>query len=343
MKTITIGALLVAAVLFAGLQPGETQIAGKTWLRFGHTISDGNTLESGFEVARGYFVWSHQFTSNIGTKFNVDLYSSDKDSDANGAGLKLKAAYVEFGGIVPDAKIKVGLIKHYFGTVYDYDYRIIQKDPADKYGYAASADYGIALDGHIPSGWGNYQLAIYNGEGYKHPPGENDNNYEFLGNIRFIPLSGITIGGTVDFTKNDDPASTDPADPDKLSDLKIATVFRGVFGPVDLRAQYLMFNQEIGSDFDNIKGSVISIMPSVSFLENFEVIARYDINDPNSDTDDDETTLIGGGINYALSQDSKGKANVRLQTQFEQMSSEGSEDVNQISVQLQYMFKSNPF
>ena len=327
--------MLFAAIAFSANKPGQSQIGGKTWFRMNLESCDGETEAMGFEVARGYFTFSHQFSSAISGKFNIDIYSSDKSTDASGAGLKIKAAYLEYSEILPDVKIQAGIIKNYFGTIYDWKYITIQKAPEDLNGVIASADAGVALTGYIPSGFGEYQLGIYNGEGYKKYLDNIDKNPAFVANVRFIPFTGLTLGGSVHYSQFEFATDT-LGNTENRKDMKVAGVLRGAYGPVELWGEYLMREK------DEAQGSGLMVMPVVTLGRRFQLLGRYDIWDPDTDTDDDGHSLMVLGINYFLTKNGKG---TQLQFNWQRNTPEmaDSEPTDNLCLQLRWEFKSNPF
>ena len=333
---------LIACIAWAGAEPGQSQIQAKTWFRYSLEMSDGETEYSGFDVARGYFVWTHQFTDGIGSKFNIDIYSSDKSTDSKGAGLKIKAAYLEFKKLpFKDAKIQAGIVKNYFGTIYDWNYTTIQKALEDKEKVASSADAGIALAGYIPNGFGEYHLGLYNGEGYS-KFGDNINKYPaFSGNVRFIPIPGLTLGGSAQFSQDEeitiDTLGTETTETWNI--MKAAGILRFAKGPVDIWGEFLMMTE------DETTSQGFMIMPTFMLGKNFQLVARYDSWDKNTDVDDDAHTRIIAGVNYFISKNAKGAPETQLQVNWERKipEAEDSEPVDGFAVQLRWEFKSNVF
>lgn len=319
------------------LAPGESQVAGKTWMRYEHISADGETEYNGFGIARGYLVLSHQFTEKIGSQFTLDVYSSDKSADASGAGLKIKSAYLDYS-LGENAKLYAGVIKNYFGMTYDWKYITIEKAMEDVLGIAPSADAGVALSGKIPGGYGEYQAGIYNGEGYKKFYSNIDKYLAYQGNVRFKPMDNITIGGSVKFENYDDPTDT-TGSPETLGQLDMAGVLIAEYGPAKLLGEYL------GLSRDGQISAGFMAMPIVRIGDNFEIVGRYDSWDPNTEIDDDGWTTITAGVNYFFARNSAAKPSAWVQANWsrEQLEVENSEPVNTAGVQLRWEFSSNPF
>lgn len=326
------GVLLLTCSIF-GLEPGHTEAGGKLWFRYEYETSDGETEHSGFRIARGYVVLSHQFTERIGSKFNLDIFSSDKTADPCGAGLKIKAAYLDYG-FGKEMKVYAGVIKNYFGTVYDWNYITIEKALEDVEHVAASADAGIALTGDFPRDWGEYQIGIYNGEGYKCYLSNIDQNMTYQGNLRLSPLGWITIGGSSRFARYDNPADTTEA-PEKLNQLDLAGIINAHYGPVELWGEYLM------TKLDDNTASGLMIMPVVSAFDRLQFVFRYDLWDPSTDRDDDGHSRIIAGANYRLN----ANANTQIQLNWNRVQPESdlSKPTDTIELQLRWKFSSNPF
>ena len=339
MKRIIIACALIAisGVSLLALEPGETQFSSKTWLRYGYQTTGGETEYSGFALARGYLVFKHQFTDRLSSKFNLDIYSSDKSSDGAGAGLKIKAAYLDYAA-GEGMDIYAGVIKNYFGTVYDWDYLTVEKALEDAEGICASADAGVALVGEIPGGLGQYAAGIYNGEGYKKYFSNIDRHFTYSANLRLTPLEGLMLGGSARFARAADPADT-TADPETVSRLDMAAVLNANYGPIDIWAEYL------AATLDETSASGFMVMPTVRVLDDFRLLFRYDMWDPDSDAKADGHSRIIAGANYVLTRKESGSPETRLQLNWNrhQPEADGADPTDGITLQLRFAFSSNPF
>ncbi len=215
--------MMLLIPVLAGALP--VKVSGEMWSRWTNESAkyrnaDGNyefkTSKNYFSLERGYLGLETAFTDNTKGRFTVDIFSTDathqypsdlvapvdtlKNSSIDGAGLKLKYAYVDFAKLfpVPDLNLTVGLQKVYFGTIYDWNYSLIGKAPTDEYKVANSADYGVTLNGFLPGGYGEYAVGAYNGEGYKKVAAMLSDNTDFayLANLRLTPVHGVTVGGS---------------------------------------------------------------------------------------------------------------------------------------------------
>lgn len=339
IRTLTLTLLLVViTVLSAGAM--ETKFSMELWNRYTAKMEDGAIDASEFALKRGYFRLEPTFGDNIKGRFNLDFFSDDV---LDGVGMKLKYAYVDFSKIfIPEAKFTFGLMKNYFGTLYDWDYTSIQKDPSDLNKICSSTDYGMGIYGYIPGGYGEYAVQIVNGEGYKKTAGDIDVNPTAIANIRFIPIPGITLGGSVYYAKKG-LLNADELNDTTLSDtatMAYAGVAKVAFGPFYMWGEYIAKN----IDSDNAMGYMVmpviqlgKIMPA-----DIDIIARYDFWDGNTDGAiiDDSYQKIMAGFNYNLMRDSKHKPQLWLQTNYERTMYEDTakDPVDAVMVQLRWKF-----
>ena len=191
---VTIWLLLVFSAPLVG---GITQFTGENWFRHTQERYDDNTQESGFAVERIYFRWNYKHTDKLESRITTEFFASDKDADANGAGLKIKDAYVKFKGIIPGGDITVGLQKQYFGRVYDWEYWPVEKAMGELYKVIhGSRDFGVSIGGSIPKGYGTWRIEAINGEGYKKSGSKINTELAYLADLRLIPIPGFTIAGS---------------------------------------------------------------------------------------------------------------------------------------------------
>lgn len=345
MKKLII--LLVLAFMVVNIAFADTKLKMEIWNRWTYTTQDGEVLQNEMAVKRGYFRLEPTFSQNIKGRFNVDWFSDDEAG--SGAGLKMKYAYLDFSNFLPvkDMKLTAGLMKTYFGTIYDWNYTTIEKDPSDKYKFVSSTDFGVGVSGYLPRGLGTYAIATYNGEGYKKSGDEINKDLNFAGNIRVTPIVGVTVGGSYMLkTKND--AEVEGEDGEMIDNLDreeysmIAGVGKFAFGSATLLAQYLQKVKTMPNveDYEDVTTSVISIMPTFKVNNKIDLIGRYDMYDPNTDEDDDGQNILVGGANFNLQRDSKNNPTLMLQAQFEQTSYEESEkeSINSLLLQLRWIF-----
>lgn len=317
---IALSSLLVVLLCSSVILGGQTQFMGENWFRYTNELYDDNTVESEFAVKRIYLRWNYKHTDKLESRITTEFFSSDKDTDANGAGLKIKDAYVKFKGIIPEGDITVGLQKQYFGRVYDWEYWPIVKAMGEMYKIInGSRDYGISIGGYIPKGYGTWRIETINGEGYKKSGSKINTELAYLANLRIIPFPGFTIGGSAIMENTGDSPYE--------KRLYYTGLLRIAKGPIDIWGQYL--GGEKGDPDEPSQQMGYMIFPKFhigSFIDiDLEFFARFDYWDPDTDTDDDGSYLYLGGFNYYFSRREKGKPCVMLQVAIERKQPEVSD------------------
>ncbi|MDO9578277.1 MAG: hypothetical protein Q7J16_10365, partial [Candidatus Cloacimonadales bacterium] len=110
--------VVVLAMVAFGILNAETKLSMELWNRWSYETIDGDVQQNSLSLERGYFRLEPVFSSKIKGRFNLDFFSSDAAAD--GVGMKLKYAYLDFSELIPlkDTKVTIGLMKTYFGTIY---------------------------------------------------------------------------------------------------------------------------------------------------------------------------------------------------------------------------------
>ncbi len=255
----TVVALLLA-ILAAGsvyaIDPGQSELEYNGWFRYTNQSKKfdvTNPTVSRSNIERSYFRGAHQWTSQFYSKFTLDFLSSSSYPD--GASVRIKEAYMDMALPIKDFNLTAGMQKHYFSEIYSWDYTHPDKSLADAQGVCASADYGVTVNGFLPSGLGELQLGAYNGEGYKVTGAKNSTAPELLANVRLTPFAGFQVGASV-FSKAKDisPYSNGTAkrssdgntfqlgDTANRNKLAISPMAKVAMGPVSLTGEYIMYS-----------------------------------------------------------------------------------------------------
>ena len=323
--------LLLSLIFSLNALWAATKLSMELWNRYTFERIAGETEKSAFSLERGYFRLEPTFTDKIKGRFNLDFFASDKYSD--GAGMKLKYAYIQFSDIIPipESNLSAGLDKIYFGTVYDWDYVTIEKALEDKEKVTSSADYGLFFSGLIPNGYGEYAISLINGEGYSKAGSKVNINPSPVVNLRLIPLTGVTFGGSILYEK---AGFLDTAKTEYDKRMVYAGVARFAFGPLDAWFEYL------AQDYAGKKSNGFMIMPVLRFVKPLDIVFRFDNWDPNTDNDNDAYRTLIGGFNWNILHDSNGVPSLFVQTNWQRKMYEDSEKdpVDALMVQLRWKF-----
>ena len=335
----TLLTLILIAVVF-GFLHAETNFKMELWNRWTYQMVDGDVTKNEMALKRGYFRLEPKFNDNIKGRFNLDFFSDDDAEVADGAGLKIKYAYLDFKNILPikESTLTIGLMKTYFGTIYEWTYPTIDGDPSDKYKFVSSTDFGFGVSGKIPNEFGSYNLAVYNGEGYKKVGDNINTDMNYAANLRITPIDGVTLGGSYMFRSVNDSEADDREEYNLM-----VGIGKFAFGYFNLLAEYLYKVKSLPNadpEEDDVITSVISIMPVYKINDKIELLARYDIYDPNIDADDDVENTIIAGLNYYIMRDAKNKPKLFIQSNYQMnhYEDDNKEDESELLVQLRWIF-----
>jgi len=326
---LILGILLVPGIV----QAQELKLSGELWNRW--TMENGKapgdstdaTLRNNFSLERGYVGLEAKFSETIKGRLTVDLFSSDALKD--GAGIKLKYAYVDFSRLfpIPEMTTTVGLQKVYFGSIYDWNYSLIGKAPTDEYKLANSSDYGITLNGFIPGGLGEYALGAYNGEGYKNYGSNLKDNTDlsYLANLRLTPVSGLTLGGSVmnNSTEREILLANATANGNYSRQLLWDGLLRAAYGPLDIWVEYTGKDVTFADAFSNkdYSANALCVFPTLKLRSligtDLEILGRYDRWD---ETDNPQNinlmTAVTAGVNYNFMHDESDNPAMQVQLNY---------------------------
>ncbi len=156
--------------------------------------------DQGFSVATGVTPVSapnaNTYTANTKT---LNVVNSATGSGSVDWAIWIKKAFVDLKALPflkdADMKVRVGQQDSYFGTIDTWQYPVIEKVIEDYTGVISSADMGVALLGNIPMGFGDYQIAVYDGNGYKKM--ESDLDKPILASVNIVPYAGFSLRGSI--------------------------------------------------------------------------------------------------------------------------------------------------
>jgi hypothetical protein len=396
------GGLLTLPVFSSAL---ETKLSGEFWGRWINETAKrtdssssyvNKTTKNYFSIERGYLGLETKFSENTKGRFTVDIFSTDatheyqayslsdssqtampiepaslssstKTGSLDGAGLKIKYAYVDFDNLtpIPDMKLTVGMQKTFFGTLYDWNYTLIGKAPTDEYKVANSSDLGVTLNGYLPEGYGEYAVGVYNGEGYKKVGSNLKDNTDFayLANMRVTPITGITLGGSYmsNSVGRDEALDGNVANTSYEKQKLMDGVVRLAWGPVDVWTEYISKNVKYPNQTSSAKtkeytATGITVFPCISLQEylpwDIQLVGRYDSWDESdriaTDSGRYALTATTVGANYNFMHDETATPAMQLQLNYtnkkydaDKSSSSyanGIKDTSQINLQLKWRF-----
>jgi hypothetical protein len=240
-------------------------------------------------------------------------------------GFFAKYAYVDVRDVIPHHSIYAGIEKTPWVSYEQSEYwgwRVIRKVAVNDRNYDTSSDLGLGVGGEFANGLIQHHVTYTNGAGYNNPEGGLSGKavaYRFS----LFPLvsneawAGLSVNA---FVKLDNlgekvpPRQEDPVLGPLANGAKNpVTIYGGLLG---LKHEFVSFGggyfmRSRSEDVDPVPGlpgsgtsKVESNLLTAYATGHFRVsegmtlhpLVRYDLREPNKDQDDDERTLIIGGV-----------------------------------------------
>lgn len=174
----------------------DIQFYGYTWFReTGTTAQYADTLNdtSKASVERSYLRWKLKYENDIEGNITLDIPMKSGNSANSDWTTMVKAAYVDVKNLFPEkGLLRVGVQPLYFAMIDKWEYPMVYKCLEDQLGLISSADLGVSLQGLIPGGFTDYQIAAFGGNGYAKPT-ETDNNVATDLSMTMFPISGLSV------------------------------------------------------------------------------------------------------------------------------------------------------
>lgn len=219
--------------------------------------------------------------------------------------LWVKYGYVEFTKIPLlsdiNAKLITGLMKVYFGVVDTWEYPLIEKALEDRYHVVSSADLGCGITGYLPFDLGNYQVALYNGSGYKKL--ESNVEKRYIASMTLVPIAGLYMRASYlkDITSNFGAVPSQHYS-------STALVLGGATGPIEGWVEYLVKND----DSKYVQGSKSGVALGYAGFIKMDITDLFDVNflyqefDADTKVNNDEVQTFSTGINFYVAGGKKG-------------------------------------
>lgn len=291
MKKILIIASLI--LLTSTMLMAEGKVIGKTY--FDYTYNPDGTPTNKFEIHRVYIGYQSNITDNISYKVTTDVgrFSTGKDDRMSAY---LKVAQIKWENVLGSFVVGLQGMNIFSVQEHNWGYRFVEKSPMDLYKWASSADLGIGYYNKFADKF-HISAIVSNGTGYK--KSENDAYKKVSAQLYYgdskIKKSGNFNVGAIFTTESFDYVSAI----DTTTTTKNTIVF-GAFG------MYQIKNLRIGVEFNTLtKGgstditkNIISAYANYGISKKFDVFARFDSYDPNTNEDNDGSAYIIGGFTY---------------------------------------------
>jgi hypothetical protein len=287
------------------------------------TDPTGAYLSNQFIFRRAYFTYENKINDNLKFRFRLDA-----DNTANVTGVALtgtpvtgtslskddklrpfvKNLYFEWSNfLIENQTFKVGMEETLTFTLSEarWGYRSVAKTLLDGYKditgvdiNASSADIGASLQGSATK-YIRYGVQVVNGAGYAHL--ENDQYKKFSGQLHFIPVSGFSVVGYIDYSrqlpKTSYPLETAPA----AMTYKLDSYFEMVKNLV-LGGEWFVYKNDLNQTASFVKYNVSgwSVFGRYGLIQDkLNAFARYDSYIPNSQNRLKDMSLTILGLDWA--------------------------------------------
>jgi hypothetical protein len=293
--------LLIISLSFAGV----SNIKGYMFGDYFYNIANDDKSEenyNGFQFRRIYFTFENNLNDDIKVRLRLEA-ETGKTTSSGLISPFVKDAYLEWANLLPYHKAVIGLASPPTWELSEaiWGYRSIEKTIMDLNKIRSSREMGVGLKGALDmNSRVNHHFMIGNGEGYK--GAENDKYKLFMYSLWFVPTEGLTLQVYADYQRLDNERFLNPSTADtsfvKVNDM----VFKGfiayetpqftigVEGFQHIKKNDVNDSQKMGL---SLFGSAIP-KPGTKF----KVFGRFDYWDPDTDSDNNEESLLIGGLDF---------------------------------------------
>ena len=276
--------VVVAILMTLSLNAGDSKLAGDVY--FDYTFEDAD--KSSFNLNRAYFTFQKKVSDQLSYKFQTDIGSGG----ASDFSVYLKKANVAWKSDL--GKFVFGLQgMNVFGVQEsNWGYRFIDKSAIDKAKFSNSADLGIGWEKSM--GAITPSAIISNGTGYKKA---EDDAYKKL-SFRLLYgkaklKQGLNAG--VIFSHEPEDFLNDSGKNEKGAAQVFAAFAGFAKGPLKAGADVGMKSSKMLTDKS---ANVLSVYGSYKIREMLTAFGRFDMTDPDADTNDDAYYYMIIGMDY---------------------------------------------
>jgi hypothetical protein len=313
-RSAAFGTMMVASVVsLASAQAPTVTVGGVGYAQYLyqlHKDSVTNSNLNNFDVTRAYINVIGKFGSGVGARITPDIYRNTDGSLA----FRLKYAFATWTPENSPLTFKLGQIHTPWLDWEEalWDYRMQGQMALERFHNAAgsneesSSDFGAGIDGKFALDMVNFQVGVYNGEFYSKPEGDQHKDIEGRLSVRVIEsddhsrVGGLRVTGHASIGK--------PTGGGRRNRFLGMVSYRSKL--FTLAAEYARVSDSLangppvgGAATPLIDGNIYSAF-GVLNIPNTKValIARFDLQDPNTNLTNDHQTRVIGGISYQVNQ-----------------------------------------
>jgi hypothetical protein len=286
MKAIILGLALMGGLASQGLA-AEGKISGYMFGDYYYHVSGPAEKQNGFQFRRVYFTHDAKWSDKVSGRFRLE---------ANDAGFGKKermVPYVKESSLTwkqDQGSLSAGLVPTLTWALQEkvWGYRSIEKTIMDLRGKGSASDLGVAWMRKLGSS-SSLSLMLSNGNGTS---AETDNDKK-------LAVQALTkLGGLDAKLYADMQPQKGGADQTTLAGF-VGKGGEGFHGGVE---GFYRIDKKAAAGED-MKGFGVSLFGAKPVGEGKKIFARADLYEPNADAEDDQETLLIGGLDWALAKD----------------------------------------
>jgi hypothetical protein len=260
---------------------------------------------NGFQIRRIYITTDYTISDNFATRFRLESDQIGSKGGNNEFGVMVKDAWLKWKNIFSGSDLVFGISPTPAFDVSEgaWGHRYLEKTIMDLNHIVSSRDLGIDLKGKFDEhGTAKYWVKIGNNSGNS----PEVNKYKrFYGMLEFDPSPDFLITVYGDYASS--PQITDPF----TNEMKDNSAFVGAGflnfrqkGHFSIGVEGFLKSQQnntVNSDTTALasqSGFGLSVWAYVNFSETVQLVGRFDTVDPNTNMDNDGTSMILAGLQF---------------------------------------------
>ena len=303
--------IAILAAVSAGLaQAEEGKLSGKVYFNYNHDFSDRggsyNGQSNGFNFTRIYFGYDKDLDADFSIRFLMDVDNTKDDNGKSAWRPFMKNAYLSMNcKLIPGSKWYFGMVGMPFVSVPEshWGYRSLAQMATDKQGWGSTADLGVGWKGKWQDQF-QIEFAVANGAGYKNPEADMFKLIE-LRPTAFLLEKALTLSAFLSY-------ETQAADSNSFIFSALAGYEHQLFR---IGGEYSMRSVSAATDgAEDVSGNNISLWGVFNATDKLNLLARYDMYEPNADVDADKSALIVAGLDFHPIKNVRFIPNVQIQT-----------------------------
>src|SRR5467141_2605141 len=330
------GFAVPAAAQAPAAQAPQVTLSGVAYLQYLYQLKDTAAHNNNFDVTRAYINVIGRFSGGVYTRITVDINRPPAATTDNSLRYRLKYAFVTYTPQGSALTYKLGQIHTPWIDWEEalWDYRMQGQMAMERGAYLSSSDFGLGVDGNWNADKVNMQVGIYNGESYS--GGTGDKRKDLMGrvSVRVKPTDDASRVGGLRVTAYGQYGK--PTSGGQRSRLLGMVSYRTK--QITLAGEYAVTKDSttgpVPAPVAKSSGSVASFFGVYHFSNSkAALLARVDVNDPNTNVANDRLTRFIGGASYQLS------PNLRLLGDLDLLSYQGTPTPLQEATPSQALFQ----